>query len=250
MVRPWSSVMPAAETNAVAKVSRPGSRSSSGRSARACAGRAPPAPTMTWIDGADRPRAIAGEFVTSVRSAGGRSSMACASARPVEDASMKIVDPSSISSRAAAAIASFSGPASRRRAFQPVSIRAGGVRQRPGAAADALQQPLFGEQLEVAVDGHRRDRVLAGEVRQGHAPLALDALEDARPPCPRSRGVDHRRGIAASPSASNRWTRSRSTDARTLSPMRSDAVGGALTTIRWSAISMSTSVRSPSGSTA
>ena len=39
---------------------------------------------------------------------------------------MKIVDPSSISSRAAAAIASFSGAASRRRAFQPVSICAGG----------------------------------------------------------------------------------------------------------------------------
>jgi hypothetical protein len=52
--------------------------------------------------------------------------MACASARPVEDASMKIVDPSSISPRAAAAMASFSGPASRRRAFQAVSICAGG----------------------------------------------------------------------------------------------------------------------------
>ena len=87
------------------------------------------------------------------------------------------------------------------------------------AAADALQQPLAREQLEVAVDGDRRDGVLGRQLRERSPAVALDALEDPRAPeHRRQRGVDHRRAIADSVSASNRWTRSRSTAARTVSP--------------------------------
>jgi hypothetical protein len=67
-----------------------------------------PGGTITWIVSAVSPSAIAGELVTSVSSVGGRSSSARASARPVEEASTKIVDPSSTSSRALIAIESFS----------------------------------------------------------------------------------------------------------------------------------------------
>ena len=83
-------------------------------------------------------------------------------------------------------------------------------------AAHALEEPLAGEQLEVAVHGDRRDGVLGRELRERRAAVALDTLEDPRPPeHRRERGVDHARAIADSVSASNRWTRSRSTAART-----------------------------------
>ena len=42
----------------------------------------------------------------------------------------------------------------------------------------ALDQPVARELLEVAVDGDRRDRQVPREVGDGHAAVALDALED------------------------------------------------------------------------
>src|SRR4029078_4769324 len=103
------------------------------------------------------------------------------------------------------------------------------VRQRPRPATHPLQEPLPGEELEVAVHGDRRDGVLGRELRERRAAVALDTLEDPRPPEDRRwRGVDHARAIADSDSASNRWTRSMSTAARTSSPILYDVVGAAL----------------------
>ena len=50
--------------------------------------------------------------------------------------------------------------------------------RRASTAAHALDQAVGGEPLEVAVDGDRRDAVVAGELRHGRAAFALDALED------------------------------------------------------------------------
>ena len=66
----------------------------------------------------------------------------------------------------------------------------------------------------------RRDGVLRRELRERRAAVALDTLEDPRPPeHRRERDVDHRRATADSVPASNRWMRSRSTAARTCSPI-------------------------------
>ena len=53
-------------------------------------------------------------------------------------------------------------------------------RERARPAVHPLDQPLARELLEVAVDRDRRDRVVAREVGDGHAAVALDALEDLR----------------------------------------------------------------------
>ena len=174
-----------------------------------------------------------------------------ASASPVEDASTKIVDPSSTSSRARTAIASFSCAASRTRAFQAVSIR--------GRVSGSERAPPRTRSRSPSPESSSRSRcTVTGETACSDASSASDAPPSrwtrsrirARLQDRRQRGVDHARAIADSVSASNRWTRSRSTEARTCSPILNDVVGGALMTTRCSPISMSTSVRSPSGSTA
>ena len=171
----------------------------------------------------------------SARPAGG-ARCARASARPVEDASMKIVDPSSISSRARAAIASFSGAASRTRAFQAVSIRAGasGSERAPPRtrSSSPSSESSWRSRWTVTAETACSD----GEVRERHAALALDALEDPRPPEPP--GAVASIIAVGSPPPRRRRTggrgRGRPTRGRSRRS-RSDAVGGALTTIRWSA---------------
>jgi hypothetical protein len=63
------------------------------------------------------------------------------------------------------------------------------VLDRPGASVHALQQPFLGEQLEVAVDGDRRDVELAGQVGHRRTAVAADAFDDHRA----TEGGRHRR---------------------------------------------------------
>ena len=58
--------------------------------------------------------------------------------------------------------------------------RARRQRERPRPAVHPLDQALARELLEVAVDRDRGDGVVAREVGDGHAAVALDALEDLR----------------------------------------------------------------------
>ena len=184
VVSPASSVMPAAETNAQSKFSSPGTRPSSGRRASACAGRARPGTTTTCIGSAlhlvgDRGRVRderelvrrvlhqpPGERQRARRGRRGRSSTRGRPARPRRAA---------IASFAAARLLDPLRPRrrdqrqpelGRREAPAPARRRA---RARPAPRARAAQ---------VAVDGDRRDRVVAGELGHRDAAVALDALQD------------------------------------------------------------------------
>ena len=114
---------------------------------------------------------------------GGSSTSRRASASAVEDASRKIVAPWPTWRAACAAIAAFAAPAMSARCVHAVGIAGalGVSRQRPRAAVHPLDQALARELLEVAVHRDRGDRVVAREVGDGHAAVALDALQDLRP---------------------------------------------------------------------
>ena len=115
---------------------------------------------------------------------GGSSTSRRASASAVEDASRKIVAPWLDVARRVRG--------DRRLRVRPPGPRAASTRsgsparwastvERPRAAVHALDQALARELLQVAVDRDRGDRVVARQVGDGHAAVALDALEDLGP---------------------------------------------------------------------
>ena len=118
-----------------------------------------------------------------------------AKARQEDEESRKIVEPERTSRAACAAIAAFAPRATAARCSQPVggiAVAGPAAATRPRAAVHALDEPVPGQLLQVAVDGDRRDRQVPREVRHGHAAVALDALEDLLAPQRWRRGVQTR----------------------------------------------------------
>jgi hypothetical protein len=64
-----------------------------------------------------------------------------------------------------------------------------------------LDQPVAGELLEVAVDRDRGDGVVARQVGDGHAAVALDALQDEGPAECGGHGVQLRSSVGGRASA-------------------------------------------------
>src|SRR5690242_13030267 len=137
VVKPPSSVSPAAEQNASSKF-RPDRKSVVQRpaSSRMCWSSSPGG-TITSTRSSTSSYAIAGEFVTSVSSVAAAFTRARATARQVEDESRKIVEPERTSRTACAAIAAFAAPACDVRCSHPV----GGIAVEDGKPASARAPP-------------------------------------------------------------------------------------------------------------
>ena len=128
--------------------------------------------------------AMNGEFVTSVSARGGAAMIASASACAVDDASRKIVAPSSTRVSACAAIAALASGSCAIRAVPGRRVGRGRV-ERARAAADAHDQALARELLEIAVRGHARDGMGPREIGDRRRAALPDVLQDA--------GAAHRR---------------------------------------------------------